>query len=147
MRWQPLFAERRRVLAVTVPTALPAVTASAAALRQILNVLLDNALHHGAGTVTLLATDLADAVAVEVSDAGHGLAGDPATAFARRSAHARGHGIGLALARSLAEADGGRLLVRRAAPHPVFALLLPVADAVVATAPAGGRPARQPSSS
>jgi signal transduction histidine kinase len=146
-RWQPLFTERHRPLTINVPPALPAVTASAAALRQILDVLLDNALQHGAGTVAVLATDLGDAVAVEVSDEGDGLAGDPEAAFGRRSAHARGHGIGLALARSLAEADGGRLVVRRAAPSPVFALLLPIAGTVVATAPSGRGVAGQPSSS
>lgn len=134
-RWRPRFTARR-TLTVTVPSPPPPVTASAAALRQILDVLLDNALQHGDGAVTLLADDLGDAVAVEVGDQGRGLSGDPDAAFDRRSPSARGHGIGLALARSLAEADGGRLVIRRAAPHPVFALLLPVADTVIAT----GRP-------
>jgi signal transduction histidine kinase len=117
-----------------VPAVLPAAAASEPAVRQVVDVLLDNALEHGGGTVSLIGTDLAGAVAIEVGDEGPGLTGDPEAAFTRRSPTARRHGIGLALARTLAEADGGRLLVRRAAPRPVFALLLRSADDVVATA-------------
>ncbi len=118
--WQgPLAAQGRR-LTVSVPDGLPPVAASAAAVRQILRVLLDNALVHGEGEVTVEAADLADGIAIEVTDRGPGVP-EGVDVFARRAAD--GHGIGLALARSLAEAEAGRLVLRRTTP-PVFSLLL-----------------------
>lgn len=66
----------------------------------------------GAITVTVRALD--DAVAFDVADEGPPLRGDPAAMFQRRTGQAIRHGIGLALARPLAEAQGGRL--RLAAP-------------------------------
>ncbi|WP_182905280.1 HAMP domain-containing sensor histidine kinase [Microbispora sp. H13382] len=118
--WQgPLAAQERR-LTVSVPDDLPPVAASTAAVRQILRVLLDNALVHGEGEVTVEAADLANGIAIEVADRGPGVP-EGVDVFARRAAD--GHGIGLALARSLAEAEAGRLVLRRTVP-PVFSLLL-----------------------
>lgn len=126
-RWDPpLSARGRRLMLVTQPD-LPRCQASGAAIRQILDVLIGNALWHGDGTVTIEARGGGEGVIIEVSDEGPGLAGDPAGLFAGSAERADGHGRGLPLARSLAAAVGGTLAVRRAAPRPVFSLSLPSA--------------------
>ncbi|RJQ86793.1 sensor histidine kinase [Amycolatopsis panacis] len=102
----------------------PPVRASAAAVRQILAVLLDNSITHGRGTVTVLARDAGEVLAVDVSDEGPDLGEqDPF----EQPEPAPGHGIGLRLARGLAEAEGGRLRLTRPDP-PTFTLLLPTGD-------------------
>ena len=96
---------------------------SLAALRQILDVLVDNALHHGRGTIAIRARPIGGGIEIDITDDGRGRL-DSGTIFARRSASDRGHGIGLALARSLAEAEGGRLEVASGDGPTTFALLL-----------------------
>ncbi|MGI5200460.1 ATP-binding protein [Spirillospora sp. CA-108201] len=130
-RWHGPLASRGRPLDIERQDPLPAVRASPAAVAQIMDVLLGNALEHGSGKVTVLVADAGGGLAVEVTDEGPGIADDAPDVFARRRAHPggteaprAGHGIGLALARSLAEAEGGRLVLRSARP-PVFTLLLP----------------------
>ncbi|MFI6184268.1 ATP-binding protein [Nonomuraea sp. NPDC051191] len=123
--WHGPLAQVGRRLTITVEPALPPVTAQPAAVRQILRVLLDNALRHGRGEVAVTVSDVGPGMAVEVSDHGPGMATD-SDPFVRSSGHS--HGIGLALARSLAEAEGGRLVLSRASP-PLFSLLLPGHDA------------------
>jgi signal transduction histidine kinase len=110
----------RTDVSVRVPEDLPEVRASLAAVRQILHVLLDNAVTHGRPPITVCATDLGSGVAIDVTDAGPGVP-DGVDVF---RAPEDGHGIGLVLARSLAEAEGGRLIMRRSSP-PTFSLLLP----------------------
>jgi signal transduction histidine kinase len=123
-RWHGPFAAAGRRLTPTVERDLPAARANPSAVRQILDVLLDNALRHGAGLSHVTAASTGDGVAIQVGDDGPGINGDPEAVFSRRVDDA-GHGIGLALARDLAEASGARLVLTRAAPRPVFTLLLP----------------------
>jgi signal transduction histidine kinase len=130
-RWEQPLMTRDRRLAIAMEPDLSRFLAPPAAIRQILDVLISNALWHGEGTVTLSAREDAGRVAIEVSDEGPGLpAGVPELADGPD-----GHGRGLPLARSLAGAAGGSLELRHASPAPVFSLSLPTAGDV--TQPAG----------
>jgi signal transduction histidine kinase len=123
--WRGPLVAAGRSLRTSADSALPGTPASAAATRQILDVLLANAVRHGAGSVTVTARDADTAVAVDVADEGAGVMVPVEELFRRRTDQASGHGIGLALARALAEAEGGRLVLTRSGPGSVFTLLLP----------------------
>jgi signal transduction histidine kinase len=123
--WHERFAHRNRRLEIRAQPGAVRAAASPAALRHSLDVLVTNAYDHGAGRTTITtAPAAAGGVTIDVSDEGPGFA-DPDAAFTRRSADATGHGIGLTLARSLIEAEGGRLLVVRPGPSPTVRILLP----------------------
>ncbi|WP_018331624.1 sensor histidine kinase [Actinomycetospora chiangmaiensis] len=101
------------------------ISGSGAAVRQVLAVLLENARVHGEPPVTVTVREAGPAVAVDVADAGS-LTIDESALFATRLP-TEGHGIGLALARRLAEDQGGRLRLRSASPTTIT-LLLPAAS-------------------
>lgn len=140
--WGERLAGLGRALRVTIDPHAPTSSASTAAARQVLAVLLDNATTHGAGTVTVTVRDATDALAIDVADGGSGITAPEPDLFARRgpqhqhSAQRGSHGIGLALARRLAEAEGGRLTLTRRAP-PTFTFLAPAdtPDPLVARRP------------
>jgi signal transduction histidine kinase len=142
--WAARLALTGRDLEVWIDPDVPDPHASAAAVRQVLAVLVDNATVHGQGTVTVTVREASGAVAVDVSDEGPGVQEAPGLFFAQQADRHDGHGIGLALARRLAEAEQGRLDLTRAAP-PVFTLLLPPApiaargEEVAASAGSGSR--------
>ncbi|GAA2986851.1 sensor histidine kinase [Actinokineospora diospyrosa] len=112
-----------RGLGVEVTDDAAAALVAGPVLRQVVAVLLDNAGRHGAGEVLLTARVVADTIAVDVTDQGVGPAAGT-DVFRRRAHDSGGHGIGLALARRLAEAEGGRLRLMRTDPTR-FTLVLP----------------------
>jgi signal transduction histidine kinase len=123
--WHGLLAAASRPLRVTLPNQPLFADADPDVLREILNVLLDNARRHGAGAVNMSARQLDAWIVIDITDEGPGFADNDADqAFARAAPSPDGHGIGLALARSLAHAEGGRLAVTRARPAPVLTLFL-----------------------
>lgn len=118
--WTERLAREGRAFRTSRAHDVPDPPASAAAVRQIVGVLLDNALTHGAGTVAITAREAgADAVAIDIADEGPGL---PPDTLAGSS---NGSGLGVALARRLAESEGGRLTARRC--PSVVTVLLPLA--------------------
>lgn len=127
--WTHPFAEAGRTLTLLGDDSLRApVTGSR--LREALAVLLDNALMHGDGTCTVSVRLVhggrarVPLVCVEVADQGDGVSDDLAPhIFDRGFSGAGSTGVGLALARALVEADGGRLELQRRRPA-LFALFL-----------------------
>ncbi|MEA3076910.1 MAG: hypothetical protein QOF60_1818 [Actinomycetota bacterium] len=128
-RWADGFRAQGRRLATDLPAGLPQPTLSQAALLHVLDVLVDNALVHAKGTVEVGARVHPGAVTLRVSDEGPGIS-DPQRVFDRGHSEAGSTGIGLALARRLAEAEGGRLrLVANGRGGSTFELTLPVREA------------------
>ena len=99
-------------------------TGSPGAVGEALDVLLANALTHGRGDVEIDITAVNGTHAVTVADGGPGIADDSLETLFERDPDVEGHGIGLALARSLVEAEGGRLELIQPRPA-VFRLSLP----------------------
>jgi signal transduction histidine kinase len=125
--WRPRLGRLARPLRIAVRVPDATVRASADVVREILGVLVDNALEHGRGAVDVVVRPAGRFVAVDVTDEGPGVDADAGDVFARRGGGGPGHGIGLALARSLAHAEGGRLALARIGSRPTFTLTLPAA--------------------
>ena len=128
-RWQPDAAQRGRAIEVHTAgepgagrTRITA-HASASACDHILDVLIENALVHGSGTVMLRAVPRHGVIGVEVIDEGSVARDAEPRLFRRRESWAGSTGIGLHLARALAEGEGGRLRLADTAPT-TFELLL-----------------------
>ncbi len=97
---------------------LPEIWADPDKLDQVIGNLVENAVRHGAGTVTVTIGPFGDGVEVTVADEGEGVADAVAsrvfTRFWRGGNRRGGTGLGLYIVKGLVEAHGGRVEVRRA---------------------------------
>ncbi len=124
-RWHGTLARQDRPLRIAVEDP-PRSTASMAAARQIVDVLVDNALKHGQGAVTVRAREMAGALAIDVIDDGRATSVRlPEAGPTVDSTRAGAGGIGLGLACSLARAEGGRVVLANGEPKTRFTVLLP----------------------
>jgi len=123
--WAPAFRRAGRKIVLVGESRLQA-WVTPGGLAQVIATLLDNALMHGKGTVTIRRTQAERSVVIEVEDEGDGVPAELVSRIFERSVSGRpeGTGLGLALARTMAAADGGRIVLARRKP-PVFAVFLP----------------------
>ncbi|MEV6115836.1 ATP-binding protein [Streptomyces sp. NPDC052109] len=121
--WRPAYRSAGRAIVSSGKRHLQAV-GTPGAVAQVLAALIENSLMHGGGTVALRTRVTGNQAVVEVTDEGPGVPADlGARIFERTISGRNSTGIGLAVARDLAEADGGRLELLQAQP-PVFGLFL-----------------------
>ena len=119
------------------------VTARPDDLQRAVANLVDNAVRHGTRTVVRLAAT-PQAAAIDVEDDGPGIPDASKEAMleafvrgeaARTMDDRAGFGLGLSIARAVAEAHGGRLSLHDRAPHGLIArITLPPAEPAVSTA-------------
>jgi signal transduction histidine kinase len=121
--WRPAYRSAGRAVVRSGKTGMRAV-GTPGAVAQVLAALIENSLMHGGGTVALRTRVTGNQAVVEVTDEGPGVPEDlGARIFERTISGRNSTGIGLAVARDLAEADGGRLELVQLKPA-VFALFL-----------------------
>jgi signal transduction histidine kinase len=125
VEWDPAFRRKNRKLEVAGDKNLRAY-GRPGTLSQVIATLLDNALVHGAGTVTIRTSRTPKSVVIEVRDEGKGVPSNLVPRIFERNVSGKpgGTGLGLALARSIAAADGGNVVLVRPSPA-VFAVFLP----------------------
>lgn len=121
--WRPAYRSAGRAIVRSGKQGVRAV-GTPGAVSQVLATLVENALMHGGGTVALRTRVIGNQAVLEVTDEGPGVPPDLGNRIFERAISGRNStGIGLAVARDLAEADGGRLEMLQAQP-PVFGLFL-----------------------
>lgn len=110
-------------------------------LRQLVTNLADNAVRHAATGVVLATQTTPDGIELLVSDDGPGVAPSDQERifqrFVRLSSDYAGAGLGLPIARWIAEAHGGRLLLWKSGPGgSIFRARFPRRDVTVHAPPA-----------
>ena len=117
--WEPAFEQAGRTITFSDEISHP-VLATPGSLAQVLATVIENSLRYGAGTtsVSVRGANGGHAVFIDIADEGEGVA-----VFERHVSGYGSTGVGLALAKDLVEADGGRIELSQRSPA-VFSILL-----------------------
>jgi signal transduction histidine kinase len=116
---------------VIVSSELPLIEGDPSRLRQLLDNLISNAVHHGPSTgVVIVRAEADDVLRISVSDEGEGIPVDQLQRIfdvgVRLDRAVPGSGLGLALARAIAEGHGGSLTVASGAGGTTFTVTVPL---------------------
>ena len=109
---EPILARAGRRIVVVAPKPVP-VLATLGAVGQVLDILLSNAVRHGAGCVTATVGADERRARVDITDEGTGVIDREEQSLFVENPDAAGHGIGLALARTLITTEGGTIGLSR----------------------------------
>lgn len=131
--WHGRFAAVGRRLTIEDATSAPAIAGNGAILRHAIDVLLDNALVHGAGETRISHTVGPESVTITVTDEGPGLAASDRVDIdvpvgAGADDPSSPHGLGLPLAYRLISAMPGRLSIVHAGRRPRIDIVVGRAD-------------------
>ncbi|MGH8218965.1 MAG: sensor histidine kinase [Steroidobacteraceae bacterium] len=141
----PLMESTGRQLEIDVPDSAP-LHGRAQDLRDMVRNLLDNALLHGEGTITVRLRSSQIAHTLEVSDEGGGVPAGHEEAvfdrFCKLDQASPGSGLGLAIVRHVARSHGGD--ARFAAGRGCFEVTLTAAPRSAMLIPRGALPAERP---
>ncbi|MCR2053217.1 HAMP domain-containing histidine kinase [Actinomyces bowdenii] len=123
--WEPAYQQQGRTITFSDEVGHP-VLATPGSLAQVLATVIENSLRYGGGatSVSVRGANGGHGVFIDVADEGLGVEEDLAPYIFDR--HVSGHGstgVGLALAKDLVEADGGRIELSQRRPA-VFSILL-----------------------
>jgi signal transduction histidine kinase len=121
---EPILAREGRRAVVVAPDPVP-VLATLGAVGQVLDILLSNAVRHGAGRVTATVSADERRARVDITDEGKGIVNSDDGSLFVENTDQDGHGIGLALAHTLVSTEGGTITLLASAP-PVFRVELPL---------------------
>lgn len=131
-----VLAEQRGVSVVTAGDEEVGLTADDALIRQMIGNLLDNAIRHSGGHVTARLDRSGQSVTLRITNDGDGIPVDhQSRVFERfvRFGDSDGAGLGLPIARWIAEAHGGTLVLERSEPGATtFAVTVPLDPATEA---------------
>jgi signal transduction histidine kinase len=123
-RWQVAFVREGRTLTLRSDPSRKAAYGHTALLRQAIDALLDNSLVHGSGqTLIEIFRDTNStgcSVTIAICDEGQGFTAKESS----QPKDATVGGLGLPLTKRLIHAQGGRFVIARASPKPIFHIVL-----------------------